>query len=91
MSRLEGFSTWDLVNNTIGVGPLKRAPQDSTDTWFATYIDFDTDYNAFTHEVVAVFGIKGVIYKIVFHKKKYLYFAEFRNNMNSNFIEKAQS
>ena len=55
MSRLEGFSTWDLSNNTIGVGPLKHPPQDSTETWFATYIDFDTDYNAFTHQVVAVF------------------------------------
>ena len=53
MSRLEGYSTWDTANNTIGVGPVQAPPSDSTDTWYPTYIDFDDAYNAYTQEIKA--------------------------------------
>lgn len=56
MSRLEGYSTWDAVNNTIGVGPVQAPPSDSTATWYLTYIDFDSAHNGITHEIKAAFN-----------------------------------
>jgi len=53
MARHEGYSTWDADNDCIGVGPVAAPPADSTDTWYPTYIDFDSSYNGFTQEIKA--------------------------------------
>ncbi len=55
MSRLEGYSTWDSSNNAISIGPVQAPPADSTDEWYATYIDFEDAYNAYTHEIKVAF------------------------------------
>ena len=55
MSRFEGYSTWDSSNNTIGIGPVQGPPEDSTDTWYATYIDFEDNFNGILQEVTAKF------------------------------------
>tara|TARA_R100001460_G_scaffold51865_2_gene90689 strand:+ start:176 stop:601 length:426 start_codon:yes stop_codon:yes gene_type:complete len=61
MSRLEGYSTWDASANSIGVGPVQAPPAGSTDTWYATYIDFENNFNGFTHEVKATFDSENLV------------------------------
>tara|TARA_R100000654_G_scaffold36655_1_gene62308 strand:- start:953 stop:1378 length:426 start_codon:yes stop_codon:yes gene_type:complete len=55
MARHEGYSTWDSVNNRILMGPVPAPPADTTETWYATYIDFEANFNGILQEVVAVF------------------------------------
>ena len=55
MSRFEGYSTWDLSNNTIGIGPVQGPPEDSTDTWYPTYIDFEDNFNGILKAITAAF------------------------------------
>ena len=55
MSRFEGYSTWDLSNNTIGIGPVQAPPEDSTDTWYPTYIDFEDNFNGILKAITAAF------------------------------------
>tara|TARA_R100001440_G_scaffold23620_2_gene38490 strand:- start:3386 stop:3811 length:426 start_codon:yes stop_codon:yes gene_type:complete len=55
MSRFEGYSTWDSSNNTIGIGPVQGPPEDSTDTWYPTYIDFEGNFNGILKAITAAF------------------------------------
>tara|TARA_R100000231_G_scaffold134137_2_gene107452 strand:+ start:88 stop:513 length:426 start_codon:yes stop_codon:yes gene_type:complete len=55
MSRFEGYSTWDSSNNTIGIGPVQGPPEDSTDTWYPTYIDFEDNFNGILKAITAAF------------------------------------